>query len=119
MWLTSSDRLPNWAAQSCQEQEDMKEIVQGSGIDMEGDLYGLLGVPETATKDEIRKAYLSLMLKVHIGRAFEAKSNYTQYHPDKNSTESDQAHLIITAFKILSDPVLRRDYNEKLTGSYI
>lgn len=119
MWLTSSDRLSNWAVQSCQEQDDMKEIVQGSVSEMEGDLYGLLRVPATATKEEIRKAYHALMLKVRKRRDFEAKTNYTQCHPDKNSTESDQAHLIITAFKILSDPALRREYDEKLTGSYI
>lgn len=61
--------------------------------------YELLGVPHTADTGEIKKAYYRLAMK---------------YHPDKNKTpEAEEMFKKISeAYQVLSDPVLRKKYNE-------
>ncbi|KAF7721441.1 hypothetical protein EC973_004686 [Apophysomyces ossiformis] len=62
--------------------------------------YDLLGVSVTATGDEIKKAYRKLAIK---------------YHPDKNPndpTAEDKFKKISEAYQVLSDPKLRKRYNE-------
>ncbi|KAK9761971.1 DnaJ-like protein [Basidiobolus ranarum] len=61
--------------------------------------YDILGVAPTATAGEIKKKYYNLAMK---------------YHPDK-SQEADAEEKfkeISEAYQILSDPVLRKKYNE-------
>ncbi len=64
------------------------------------DYYGILGVPPTATQDEIREAYRRL--------AFE-------WHPDRNPHQREQAHArfldLGEAYAVLKDGRQRLDYD--------
>lgn len=63
------------------------------------DYYKVLGLKLNASCDDVKKAYRHLALK---------------YHPDKNnnSEESKRQFIIINeAYKTLSDPILRYQYN--------
>lgn len=62
--------------------------------------YDLLGIPTTATQDDIKKAY---------------RKKAIRYHPDKNPndpTAEERFKKISEAYQILSDPKLRKHYNE-------
>ncbi|MBQ3798703.1 MAG: J domain-containing protein [Treponema sp.] len=63
------------------------------------DLYATLGVPKTATADEIKKAYRNLALK---------------YHPDRNPGDKaaeEKFKSVSAAYSVLSDEVKRRQYD--------
>ncbi|KAG9291423.1 hypothetical protein G9A89_021841 [Geosiphon pyriformis] len=66
---------------------------------LETEYYDLLGVSPTADASEIKKQYYKLAL---------------QFHPDKNNTdEAEQLFKKISvAYQVLSDPELRKKYNE-------
>lgn len=69
------------------------------------DYYKILGVPRTATAEEIRSAYRKLALK---------------YHPDRNPNDKqaeDQFKEINEAYQALSDPDKRARYDQ-LGNSY-
>lgn len=64
------------------------------------DYYAILGVSETASADEIKRAYRQLAKK---------------YHPDKNPNDAAAAERfkeIGEAYAVLSDPEHRRKYDE-------
>lgn len=59
--------------------------------------YEILGVPKTATTDEIKRAYKRLALI---------------YHPDKGS-DGNMFQKISNSYQILIDPVKRKEYDNK------
>ncbi|KAK1232066.1 DnaJ-like protein [Marasmius sp. AFHP31] len=67
---------------------------------LETGYYDILGVPVTATTDDIKKAYRRLAIK---------------HHPDKNPDDpqaEERFKAIAIAYQTLSDPALRHKYNE-------
>ena len=65
---------------------------------IERDFYGVLGVPKTASGEEIKGAYRKLA---------------PQYHPDRNSSPEAEARFkeISEAYFVLSNPEKRRLYD--------
>lgn len=59
------------------------------------DLYECLGIPPNASADEIKRAYRTLAMK---------------YHPDAGG-DADIFNTVLHAYKILSNPVKRRQYD--------
>ncbi|HEX6596888.1 MAG TPA: molecular chaperone DnaJ, partial [Acidimicrobiales bacterium] len=64
---------------------------------LEKDFYKVLGVPETATEDQIRRAYRKL-----------AK----QHHPDANPGSEERFKEVSAAHDVLADPAKRKEYDE-------
>lgn len=68
---------------------------------MEEDYYAVLGLPPSATADDIGSAYRRLAKR---------------YHPDRNPNKPNTGRRmrdINVAYGILSDPARRREYNHK------
>ena len=74
---------------------------------MSANYYNILEIPNSATPEEIRKAYRKLALK---------------WHPDKNPSHHDLASekfkQISEAYEILSDIKKKKDY-DYLSQEYI
>jgi molecular chaperone DnaJ len=67
---------------------------------MKKDYYGILGVSQTATADEIKAAYRKLALK---------------YHPDRNPNNKEAEEKFkaaAEAYQVLSDPEKRKRYDQ-------
>ncbi|WP_188188629.1 molecular chaperone DnaJ [Nonomuraea sp. SYSU D8015] len=70
---------------------------------LEKDYYAVLGVPKTATAEEIKKAYRKLA---------------RQYHPDSNQgdpTKEAKFKEVSEAYDVLSDSKRRKEYDEART----
>lgn len=60
------------------------------------DYYSVLGVPKSASQDDIKKAFRKLAHK---------------YHPDKGGTDESKFKEITEAYSVLSDDKKRREYD--------
>lgn len=72
----------------------------------ERNFYQILGVPNTATLAQIKKAYRDLAMK---------------YHPDKNPGDKvaeEKFKEISAAHEVLSDDEKRKSYDDSLKGNY-
>lgn len=68
------------------------------------DYYYILGIKQTASIDEVKKAYRKLSLK---------------FHPDKNDGDeffADRFKEVLEAYEILSEPYKRQEYDRKRNG---
>ena len=63
------------------------------------DLYAVLGVSSTASQDDIKKAF---------------RQKAAEFHPDRNSSELAPARFraVREAYDVLSDPGQRADYDD-------
>lgn len=68
----------------------------------EKDYYSILEIDRTASKREIRKAYLRLVKR---------------YHPDAGRGDTERFRLILEAYKILGDERKREEYDRSFFGS--
>jgi len=69
--------------------------------------YNVLGIKETSTKEEIKKAYRSLQMK---------------YHPDRNPGNSDTINMtqkINEAYEVLGDEHKKQEYDMSLKNPFM
>src|SRR5688572_27288256 len=70
-------------------------------------LYEVLSLGPTATTDEVRKAYHTLAKRHHPDR----------FAPGEEKRKAEELFTAMTeAFNVLTDPVRRKEYDEKLRG---
>ncbi len=62
------------------------------------DYYQILGVPENADEETIKKAFRELAKK---------------YHPDRPGGDAEKFKKIVEAYRVLSDKKLRAEYDQK------
>ncbi len=70
------------------------------GIEIEDDYYAVLGIPQSATDEEVRHAYRALARR---------------YHPDSRTESAPTTlfHDVQTAYAVLGDPLQRRAYDRR------
>jgi curved DNA-binding protein CbpA len=73
---------------------------------LEQDLYGVLGVPRRASRDEIRRRYLHLVRVSHPDR-----------HPFDENAAARRMAAINVAAAVLLDPPLRAEYDRRRAES--
>lgn len=83
---------------------------------LETGYYDLLGVPVDATTDDIKKAYrqYALLSPCTLDQLFPGRLAI-KFHPDKNRDDphaEERFKDIAIAYQTLSDPALRKKYNE-------
>ena len=71
--------------------------------------YTVLGIPEGATQDEIKRAYRELIRQVHPDHVPNA-SPYWKRAAEEKSKELNEA------YHVLIDPKRRRSYDEQLAS---
>ena len=99
----SKEKKQKQKAQEKDEEDDKEDISIENNTENQ-DLYSLLGLTKEATHEDIRKAYRSLVFKIH---------------PDKNKNDPEASSKfanINKAYKILSNEETRKLYDE--TGEY-
>ncbi len=73
---------------------------------MHKDYYFILGVPEDATKEEIRRAYIKLAREYHPDK---------QYGNDDWNKLNEEFSLIVEAYNVLIDTQKRKEYDQYLS----
>ncbi|KII93241.1 hypothetical protein PLICRDRAFT_87654 [Plicaturopsis crispa FD-325 SS-3] len=68
------------------------------------DYYALLGIPKTASSDEVRQAYKRESLRTHPDRL-------TKATPEERCTATEKFQAVADAYYILSDTTRRREYD--------
>lgn len=77
---------------------DISESLGGRNLDVKKDYYAVLGLDQSATPQEIKKAYRQLV---------------RQYHPDVAGAEAtENFRQIQEAYEVLGDPQKRRAYDQ-------
>jgi molecular chaperone DnaJ len=71
--------------------------------DLQEDYYAILGVEETASPDDVRKAYLKLAKKLHPDRF--------PNDPEKKAEAQAQFSKVSRAHDVLGDPKQREEYD--------
>ncbi|KAF8645350.1 hypothetical protein AX16_007854 [Volvariella volvacea WC 439] len=97
---SGGQRTPNGETSSQQQQQRKGRKIGTQERPLETGYYDLLGVPVDATTDDIKKAYRRQAIK---------------HHPDKNPDDphaEERFKEIAIAYQTLSDPALRKKYNE-------
>ncbi|KAH8194246.1 hypothetical protein TruAng_011592 [Truncatella angustata] len=90
-------------------------------VDATRNYYNDLGVTSSSSADDIKKQYRKLGRRLHLktpsfSPADLACPTAMQWHPDRNRGSEEEAskkfQIIQAAFEILTDPTLKRQYNE-------
>jgi len=79
------------------------------GLDYLIDHYAFLGVARDAGQEDIRRAYHEKQLQYHPDR-------YEGLAPEMKQTALEKSRLAAEAYKLLSDPAARRDYDARLAA---
>lgn len=64
--------------------------------------YDVLGIPKTASSEDVRKAWKRMTLR---------------HHPDRPGGSVETSQAIQEAYHVLSDPKRRKDYDQRLQSS--
>ena len=120
---TGLQRPPSAANGSAPGSQDSVNARKGRKIGtdakpLETGYYDLLGVPIDASSDDIKKAYSAL--HPHVLSSAPSYGSFAgrlaiKYHPDKNPDDpraEERFKEIAIAYQTLSDPTLRKKYNE-------
>eukprot|EP00754_Rhynchopus_humris_P001762 Rhum_TRINITY_DN11012_c0_g1::Rhum_TRINITY_DN11012_c0_g1_i1::g.41864::m.41864/K03686/dnaJ; molecular chaperone DnaJ len=99
---TATVRTPASASASSPQQRRHFGVTRGL---FEQDHYGVLGLPKSASQEQVKKAYLSLAKK---------------HHPDAagGKGNSDQFNKVNEAYKTLNDPQKRQVYDMSQQGAH-
>lgn len=72
-------------------------------VNPQKDYYALLGITESATADEIKKAFKKLAV---------------QHHPDKKGGNKEKFQEINEAYQVLNDPKKKQQYDMMRKGGF-